>query len=261
MDNYAIVTGGAGGLGKAFGFELAKRGLNTILIDLPEKGLKSICSDIQEKYKTKSFFYETDLTKVDNIIEITNEINKKYDVSILINNAGTGGTRYFEDADIDYLNNIIQLNVMTTTIMTRQILPNLKKQKKSFILNISSMAAFSPIAFKTVYPASKTFIHSFTRGLYEEYKKTNVFVSVVNPGPMKTNREISARIEKQGILGKIGLLSPEKVAEISIRQLFKRDTLIMLNSVNGFNWLLMKIIPIGIRLPLLSRAIEREIKR
>lgn len=122
------------------------------------------------------------------------------------------------------------------------------------------MAAFSPIAYKTIYPASKIFVHSFTRGLYEEFKRTNIFVSVVNPGPMKTNPQISERIDKQGLLGKVGLLSPEKVARISIRQLFKRDTLIMLNKLNGLNWFLMKIIPIWIRLPLLSRAIARELK-
>ncbi|WP_449401654.1 SDR family NAD(P)-dependent oxidoreductase [Chryseobacterium wanjuense] len=60
------------------------------------------------------------------------------------------------------------------------------------------MAAFSPIGFKTVYPASKTFIHSFSRGLNEELRDTNVFVSVVNPGAMKTNPDVVSRIEKQG---------------------------------------------------------------
>ncbi|HEY1047944.1 MAG TPA: short-chain dehydrogenase, partial [Bacteroidia bacterium] len=98
------------------------------------------------------------------------------------------------------------------------------------------------------------------RGLYQELKNTNVFVSVVNPGPMKTNEEVSKRIDKQGWMGKMGLLSPEKVAEISIKQLFKKDTLIMLGMGNGINWLLMKIIPIWIRLPLLTNAIKRELK-
>ena len=74
-------------------------------------------------------------------------------------------------ADVNYINTIIQLNVMATTVMTRQLFSNLKMQEKAYVLNVSSMAAFSPIAFKTVYPASKAFVHSFTRGLYEEYKK------------------------------------------------------------------------------------------
>ena len=253
---YSIVTGGAGGLGKAFAFELASKGFGTILIDLPGRGLDVICNEIKNRYKNDSVYYETDLTKIENIINVTSDINVKYPVSVLINNAGVGGTRRFDLADVNYINTIIQLNVMATTVMTRQLFSNLKMQEKAYVLNVSSMAAFSPMAFKTVYPASKAFVHSFTRGLYEEYKKTNVFISVVNPGPMRTNPEITARIDKQGFLGKLGLLSPEKVAEISVRQLFKRDTLIMLN---GFNWLVLKVLPIWIRLPLLSRAVRREL--
>ena len=121
------------------------------------------------------------------------------------------------------------------------------------------MAAFSPMGFKTVYPASKAFIHHFSRGLYQELKDTNIFVSVVNPGPMKTNADTSARIDKQGFLAQMGLLSPERVAQISIRQLFKKDSMIMLNWVNGVHWLLMKLIPIWLRLPLLTKVIEREV--
>ncbi|HEX2920182.1 MAG TPA: SDR family NAD(P)-dependent oxidoreductase [Bacteroidales bacterium] len=259
MELFAVITGAAGGLGKAFSFELAKNGYNTILLDLPEKGLKDICTVIENRYNKKSLYYETDLTKIENIVEVTSDINQKYNVSILINNAGVGGTKSFRDADINYLNTILQLNIMATTIMTKQLFQNLEKQDKSYILNVSSMAAFSPVAFKTVYPASKVFVHYFSRSLYEEYKKTNVFVSVVNPGPMKTNPDVTARINRQGFFGRIGLLSPEKVAEISIRQLFKRDTLVMLKG-NGLSWLLLKIIPIWIRLPLFSIAVRRELK-
>jgi short-subunit dehydrogenase len=259
MEDFAIITGGAGGLGKAFGFELAKKGYRTILIDLPNKGLESICNEIKNKYNHNSIFYETDLTKIENIIEITKNINKKYKVSILINNAGVGGTQRFEDVDINYLNSIVQLNVMATTIMIKQILPNLQKQGKSYILNVSSIAAFSPVAFKTAYPASKTYVNSLSRGLSEEYRKTNVFISVVNPGPMKTNPDVTARINKRGFWGKVGLLSPEMVAEISIRKLLKRKVLIILNR-NRFSWLLLKIIPIRITLPLFSRVVSMELK-
>jgi len=134
------------------------------------------------------------------------------------------------------------------------------RQPRAYILNVASMAAFSPMGFKTVYPASKAFIHHFTRGLYQELRDTNVFVSVVNPGPMKTNHDATTRINRQGLFGRLGLLSPEKVAAISIRQLFKRDTMIMLGWGNGISWLLMKVLPIWVRLPLLTKAIEREIK-
>ena len=258
MANFAVITGAARGLGRAFSYELSRNGYNTILIDLPNNDLVNICTDIEKKYNSKALYYETDLTKIENIIDTTNDVNEKYDVSILINNAGVGGTKCFDDADINYLNTIIQLNVMATTIITRQMFPNLLKQDKSYILNVSSMAAFSPVAFKTIYPASKVFVHFFSRGLYEEYKETNVFVSVVYPGPMKTNPDVTTRINKQGFFGRLGLMTPERVAEVSLKQLFKRNTLIMLRP-NVFSWLMLKFVPIWIRLPLFSKAVRREI--
>lgn len=260
MNNYAVITGAAGGLGKAFGYELSKKGINTLLIDLPKKELKNTCLEIEKKFGTKSIFYEADLSQIENIIAITNEINKKYDISILINNVGLGGTLRFDDATINYLNTIIQLNVMATTIVTKQLLSNLKQQQRSYVLTISSMAAFSPMPFKTVYPASKSFVDSFSKGLYEEYKNQNISFSVVHPGPMRTNPEITARINKQSKLGRTGLLSPEKVAEISIKQLFKGKMVVKLNFSNRFNWLLMRIIPTRIQLPLLARIFKKELK-
>lgn len=260
MGDYAIITGAAGGLGKAYSLELAERGYNTILIDLPDKGLAQMCSGIEAQFHSTSLYYETDLTNIENVIEVTRHINQHYNVSVLINNVGVGGSKRFDDADINYLNTIIQLNVMATTIITKQMLPNLQRQRQSYILNVSSMAAFSPMAFKTVYPASKVYIHFFSIGLSEEYKKSNVFVSVVHPGPMRTNPDVTARINKQGFWGHMGLLSPEKVAKRSIKQLFKRNSLIMLRT-NGLSWLAVKLMPSWISLPLFSRAVRREMSK
>ncbi|NLZ09581.1 MAG: SDR family NAD(P)-dependent oxidoreductase [Bacteroidales bacterium] len=258
-NGYCLVTGAAHGLGRAFALELAGRHLNTLLVDLPGNGLKELCSHIHEKYNVLSHCIECDLTKKEQVLDLGTSINRQFPVFMLINNVGTGGSVRFEEADTDYLDRIIQLNVMATTLLTRQLIPNLLAQKKAYILNVSSMAAFSPMGYKTIYPASKVFVHYFSRSLYQEYKHTNLFVSVVNPGPMKTNPDVTRRIEKQGFFSHWGVMSPEKVAAISIRQLFKQDTLIMLSLVNGLEWLALKLVPIYIRLPLLSRAMKNEI--
>lgn len=256
---FALVSGASKGLGKEFVLELAKRNINVILVSLPNEQLDAIAEQARN-YGVEAFCYETDLTQKENILQLTNWVNANFDITILINNAGCGGTKRFIDCDVEYVNRILQLNVTATALLTHQLLPNLMRQEKSYILNVSSMASFSPIGYKTVYPASKRFVQHFTRGLYQELKGTNVFVSVVHPGPMKTNQDVTQRINNQGILGKVGLLSPERVAEISIRQLFKRDSLILLGLFNKINWLLMVIIPIWIRLPLLTRAVRRELK-
>lgn len=256
---FAVITGASSGLGKALAFELAKQHIHLLLIALPCEGLGVLAEELKA-FGMEVYYYETDLTQRANVEAVASWINQNYEVSILINNAGIGGTKKFDEAGLDYIDNIIQLNVTSTSLMTKALLSNLMRQNKSYILNVSSMAAFTPMGYKTVYPASKAFIHHFTRGLYEELKNTNVFVSVVNPGPMKTNQDVSERIKRQGLFARIGLLSPEEVAKRSIKQLFKRDTMIMLGLGNGFNWLMMKIIPIWIRLPLVTRAVRREIE-
>jgi uncharacterized protein len=256
-ESFAVITGASQGLGKAFAESLAKKKINIILVSLPNQNLKELSQDLAEHYNIKTYYYETDLSVNENVFKLTDWLNKSFNIYILINNAGVGGTRKFLDATPAYINNILQVNITATSLITHQLLPNLLKQPQSYILNVSSMAAFSPIGFKTVYPASKTFIHSFSRGLNEELKDTNVFVSVVNPGAMKTNADVVERIEKQGFLGKLTLLDPNKVAEYCINQLFKRDSVIMVNPVS---WLMMRILPIWIKLPLMTNAIKREIK-
>ncbi len=253
---FALVTGASHGLGNAFAHELARRGINLILTSLPGEGLHETAQDIIERYHVKVIFFETDLSVNENVLELAGRVNESYDVFMLINNAGLGGSRRFTDASSEYINTILQLNIVATSLLTHQLLPNLLKQHDSYVLNVSSMAAFTPIGYKTVYPASKSFLHSFSRGLYEELKGTGVFVSVVNPGAMKTSTEITSRIEKQGLLGRITLLDPVKVARKCINGLFKKDTVIM---VNPYSWLLMSLLPIWIKMPLMTNVVRREL--
>lgn len=255
-NQFAVITGASQGLGKAFAKELAKRGFNVVLVSLPGQKLSQLSDWISQEYKVQSFYYETDFSANTNIRALADWLNENFNISILINNAGIGGTKPFDEAHIDYIDTIIQVNVKATTLLIHQLLPNLKRQPQSYILNVSSIAAFSPVGYKTVYPASKAFIHSFSRGLYAELKNTNVFVSVVNPGAMATNQEISSRIEKQGFLGNLTLLQPENVAQYAINRLFRRDTVIM---VNPFTWLMSAVLPVWIKLPVMTKIVKREI--
>lgn len=254
-NQYAVITGASQGLGKAFALSLAKRKHNVILISLPNQNLKGLSQHIKETYKVEVPYFETDFSSDENILSLTTELNKNYAVDILINNAGTGGTKKLEDVSLNYLNTIIQVNVKATSIFIHQLLPNLKLQSRAYILNVSSIAAFSPIGYKTVYPASKAFVHSFSLGLSEELKGSSISVSVINPGAMKTNPEITARIEKQGFLGKLTLLEPEKVAEYSIKKMLKGKTFIL---VSPMSWFLSTLLPNWIKIPMMTNIVKRE---
>ena len=256
---FALITGASKGLGKAFAFELSKRKINTILVALPNEGLSELSSLLKKDYEVESVYHETDLTKKENILDLAKWVNQKFAVSLLINNAGAGGSKRYLEADIDYIDMIVQLNVMLTAVLTHQLLPNLKKQDQSYILNVSSMAAFSPMGYKTVYPASKTFVYNFTLGLQQELKETSISASVLCPGPMNTKTDSAQRLDQHSKMVKLMLLTPEKVARISIKQLFKRHVVILPNKAIGFNYFLMNIIPNFLKVPIITRAMKKEV--
>ena len=156
MKRFAIVTGASKGLGRAFALELGSRGINTILVSLPGEDIHLLNEEIISTYKTSSVFFEVDLSDYDDVISFSKSINEMYSIFLLINNAGIGGTMKFGDAPVNLVNKIMQLNIMAVAVLTRQLIPNLTSQTQSFVLNISSLAAFNPVGYKLVYPASAT---------------------------------------------------------------------------------------------------------
>ncbi len=258
--SFALITGASRGLGKEFARELAQRNYNLLLVSLKGEELAEVSSEMESRYNIKVFYYEADLSESQTVFQLAAWALSKGPVSILINNAGIGGTSAFDEASTEYIDNIIMLNIRATSLLTRLILPELKCQKQAYILNVASMASFSPIAYKTVYPASKAFIWSFSRGLYEELKDTGVFVSVIHPGPMRTNSDVIKRIEKQKFFGRMGVVNTEKIAKIAVNNLLKHDSLIIPGFMNKLNWLMIQIVPVWLRLNLLSRVIKRELK-
>ena len=253
---FAVITGASQGLGKAFARTLASQGVHLVLVSLPEQDVEVLAQSLSKTYGIQAQFYETDFKSDENIKSLCNWLNAHFSIYILINNAGTGGTRKFGEVPSSYISAIIQVNVKATSLLTHRLLPNLKRQHRSYILNVSSIAAFSPVGYKTVYPASKSFVHSFSLGLSEELKESSITVSVINPGAMKTNAEITSRIEKQGLIGKLTLLDPNKVARYSLAKMFEGRRVIILNPLS---WFISVVLPTRIKVPMMTKIIKREL--
>ena len=256
---YTVITGASSGLGKSLAIESAKKGRNLILVALPYESVSRVAYELEKIYKIKAVGYETDLTNDENIYSLAEWIRSNYKVDMLINNAGIGGTNHFGEAKPGYINTIIQLNMKALVMLTHQLLPWLKLQKESYILNIASMAAFGPMPYKTIYPASKAFVSSFSRGLSAELKGTNISVSVAYPGGMATNPEITERMAKYSGVVKSTFLSPDQVAQILVRQTLNRKTVIVPGFVNKISRLFIKFVPEEIRLNIFSKNLQKEI--
>jgi uncharacterized protein len=256
---FTIITGASAGLGKEIAIECARRKKNLILVALPGRNLKQLCEELMFTYGIRAFCFECDLTNESALTELAGDITGNFSVDQLVNNAGVGGTLRFADATCEYLDKIIHLNIRATTMLTRLMLPELMKHKKALILNIASMAAFGPIPYKTIYPASKAFIYSFSRSLSKELRKTGVSVVVVNPGQIVTNPDVTMRIMRQGILGKIGLLTAGNIAQIALSAADQGEEVIIPGFVNKMNRVLIKWLPEFMRLTLMERACRKEL--
>lgn len=257
---YVVITGGSLGLGRAIAEKLAERGINLILLSLPDEDLDIICEKLSYKYGIKTLFFETDLRDGENIKEFATWVfSQKVDIIGLVNNAGLGGSSAFETTPISFIDTMVSVNIRALTLLTRLFIPELKQKEKAFVLNISSIAAFKPMPFKTVYPASKAFVYSFSVGLGEELKDTSVQISVLHPGPMDTSEDNSSRLNKHGFLGRLVLLTVEDIAEIGVSRMFAGKKVIIPGIFNKICINLLKIIPRQIALPIISKVLKKEI--
>ncbi|NVK52332.1 MAG: SDR family NAD(P)-dependent oxidoreductase [Flavobacteriaceae bacterium] len=256
-NEYALITGASQGLGKYLCFALAKRNYNILLVSLPNENLESVTKQVKQ-FGVQADYFETDITKKQQIIDLANWANK-YPISILVNNAGCGGSKKIDEVSVDYIETMIQLNITASTLITKLVLPNLNHQPKAYILNISSMAAFSPIGYKTVYPATKKFLEWFSRGLHYELKAQNTSVTVVYPGPMRTNEEVSNRINQQSKFVNAGVVDLETVAELSLNGMFKNKRKVIPGKLNKLSRFILAILPTKTTIAMLSKAIKKEL--
>jgi short-subunit dehydrogenase len=259
--NYTLITGASSGLGRVLAFACARRGFNLVLVSLPGEGLEAVAAYLRRRYGVVVHTYEIDLTRQSAVYELHDWLARKaITVGILINNAGIGGTCAFDTAPPDYLERIIGLNIRALALLTRLLAPQLAACRQAHILNVSSVAAFAPIPFKTVYPASKAFVYAFSLALRHELRHTPVRVSVLHPGPMATNTDVNSRLGTHGIMARWSTLSTGQVAEIALRGMLDGKAVIVPGLINKISRGLMAILPHAITLPLMARIFSKEIK-
>jgi hypothetical protein len=258
--NYTLITGAGKGLGRALARECASRCRNLILISLPEENLCDFCNELENAYDIVAHYFEMDLTDINAVDRLVETVLNDFSIDMLINNAGVGGSKPFDEVTSAYIDNIIMLNVRALSLLTHAMIPELKRHERAYILNIGSIAAYSPFPYKTVYPASKAFVNSFSLGLKAELMNTSVKVCVVNPGPVLTNGDVIDRINRYGYLGRISALTPEKAANICINAVFKGKGRIFPGIMTKLNFLAFRFIPYAVRLHFMRRMVCNEMK-
>jgi len=255
---YTLITGSSEGIGLAFAFECASIGHNLVLVSIDKEKLIRAKEKINKKYDVKVYIHETDLSNSKRVFDFYEWCKKeRLKVNFLINNVGVGSDGSFDSYLAEFYLTQLNLNNTTMVLLTRLFYDDLRKNSPSFILNMSSLGAYQPMPFKAVYAATKTFVYNFSRALASEFKKENIHVGVVCPGPVLTNKNIEKRIEKVGFIARKSVLNPEEVAAYSINKLFRRKTVIIPGFVNKIIYFISSLFPIKIKNYFISKSFNK----
>lgn len=176
---WCVITGATDGIGKAFAFEMAKKGLNVLLISRTQSKLEQTKTEIKERYKVEVKILKIDFSTFDSSVrsQVAAVINE-LEVGILINNVGISYPypMYFNELSDERVEQMVQLNINTTIWMTRIVLPGMEERKRGAIVNISSAASLIPNPLLTAYSASKAFIDQFSLSLDAEVRSKGIHV-------------------------------------------------------------------------------------
>jgi len=246
---FALVTGASKGIGKHIAVELAKRKIDVLLVARSKNLLEELSKTLQDTYSIKAAYLAVDLAGRNAPQQVFNWCaDNKYDINILVNNAGYGLSGLFEKYPVnDHVDNI-QVNVVSLVQLTSLFLPMLKSQpSKAYILNISSAAAYQAVPFLAVYAASKSFVLSFSRALRYELKKTNVSVTCISPGATDTDFGNRANVGEKGQKAAEKFnMQPDKVAALAVQKMFAGKIEAVLGFINklgaGLAWLAPKAV-------------------
>jgi len=248
---YTLITGSSSGIGKALAMECARRNQNLLLVALPGTSLEKFSKKLNTELGIRSDFFCTDLTEkgaTQKVYDWTRKNN--YNVNILINNAGMSFEGPFEECSTEFYDKSLQLNMVAVVSLTRLFINDMKEIPEAHILNVASVASYFPIPYKSVYSASKTFVLSFSRSLREEFKKTNIRISVVAPGPVVTNRRTAISAIEKGKIARMMHSRVNYVAHYAVEKMLQNKAVIRPGVLSKLVFLLEKILPTTIKMKL-----------
>jgi len=181
----ALVTGASAGLGAEFAKLCAAGGYDVVLVARSASRLDHLAADLVKTYAVDARPLPADLADPAAPPAIFAQLAGK-PVDILINNAGFGVRGPYAETDWARDSGLMQVNMAALAHLTKLFLPEMIRRRTGRILNIASTAAFVPGPFMALYYASKAFVLSFSEALANEVQGAGVTVTVLCPGPTRT---------------------------------------------------------------------------
>ncbi|KJE93855.1 short-chain dehydrogenase/reductase [Capsaspora owczarzaki ATCC 30864] len=184
LGEWAVVTGATDGIGEAYAHELARKGLNIVLISRTQAKLDKTAGEIAAKHKVNTQTIAFDFSQLN--ASTAGPLRARLanlDVGVLVNNVGVSYDHpaFFTELSEAKLLDLIQLNITSTTLITQMILPGMVERKRGAIVNVSSYSGMRPTPLLTVYSAAKGYVDYFSRALELEYSSKGISIQSVTP--------------------------------------------------------------------------------
>ena len=216
----AVVTGASTGIGYELAKVLAREGYQLLLVARGEARLKKVAEELG-----KAEILAVDLGKSGAAVAV-HEAVKGMDVEILVNNAGFGTYGRFLETDVESELEMLQLNMVALTHLTKLFVADLAKRGGGRILNVASTAAFQPGPGMACYFATKAYVLSLSEALAHELKSKGITVTALCPGATRSEFQSRANMHSSRLV-KNGMMEPSVVAEIGYRALMSGKTVVV----------------------------------
>ena len=215
----ALITGASSGIGYSMAKYLSSLGYDLILVARDKERLQAI----QKELKTDVKIVVADLSQESKLKDLY-VLCKNDNIDILVNNAGFGMFGEFNSLDLNAELTMIDVNIRAVHTLTKLFLKDMVKRDSGYILNVSSSASFQAGPLMATYYASKSYVTKLTLAIYEELRrsKSNVHVSCLCPGPVKTNFNNVANVDFS-----MKGLDSDYVAKYAIDKLLKKKLIII----------------------------------
>ena len=249
-DSNALITGASSGLGREFARQLAGCARSLVLVARREQRLSELRGELTQHHPNLVVHIrETDLADLAQLKELVAWLEReKINVDLLINNAGLGDTGAFATSDLKRNEQMMLVNMVALTSLTRHLVPQMIARKRGGILNVSSSAGFLPIPGFAVYAATKAYVTSFSEALRTELRGTGVSVCALCPGPVHTEfQEVAKRLGGQSESGpEFVHVSVEQVVHDALAALEADRPLVIPGLAMKLGMFLVRITPMSI---------------
>lgn len=246
----ALVTGASGGIGAALARELARHGHDLVLAARSLAPMEALAAELREGGAAATAI-ATDFAKPGAAASLSSELaQQNLAIDILVNNAGLGVAGRFDRCDPARIGEILQVNIVALTELTRLLLPGMIARGHGRVMLVASTAAFQPGPRMAAYFASKAYVLSFGEALAYELRRTGVTVTTLCPGATATNFFAVAGAENSLMARRLRrMMSSEDVARLGYRGLAAGRRVVVAGVLNRLMVLAGRYAPHRITLP------------